>query len=190
MTKQESQSKLEEPQEAELQDSTLSTVSGARRYLPEQHMSVKEIHRLPNGNLDTAFLSLKQIRYIRALKKNYGIVGEACKAASVTRDRYKFWMKNNKTFAAFVSNVEEDVEDYVKAQLMAKVTKGTTHAILSFLKARSKDYSDKVQVSGKLELSPSWYEQTKEGKEEIKEKKQEALDDSVQPKSLPEGNPS
>lgn len=116
----------------------------------------------PDGTIDTMALSQSQMRFISKYIKSNGIVSYACKLARISRDTYYRWLAENKTFEALIQRANEEPLDLVRLKLWEQIQKGNINAITLYLRAHDKAYSDRsLQISGKLELSPSWYEDMK-----------------------------
>jgi len=114
-----------------------------------------------DGSLDTSVLSQNQMRFIAKYIKANGIVSYACKLAKISRDTFYRWMAENKTFEALIQRANEEPLDLVRLKLWEQIQKGNINAITLYLRAHDKSYSERVNISGKLELSPSWYEEMK-----------------------------
>lgn len=117
---------------------------------------------------DAGEISDKQISFLSAFVKARGVVADACKRASVARDTYYRWMKENPAFNALITRAEEEPLDYVKGKLFQKIDQGNITAILAYLRAHDERFGEKVTVNGKLGLSASWYDEI-QGKSEPKQ---------------------
>lgn len=114
-----------------------------------------------DGTFDTSVLSQSQMRFISKYIKSNGIISYACKLAKISRDTFYRWMAENKTFEALIQRANEEPLDVVRLKLWEQIQKGNINAITLYLRAHDKAYSERVSISGKLELSPSWYEDMK-----------------------------
>lgn len=114
-----------------------------------------------DGSYDTSVLSQNQMRFISKYIKANGIISYACKLAKISRDTFYRWMAENKTFEALIQRANEEPLDVVRLKLWEQINKGNINAITLYLRAHDKAYSERVNISGKLELSPSWYEDMK-----------------------------
>lgn len=120
-----------------------------------------------DGTYDTSVLSQNQMRFISKYIRANGIVSYACKIAKISRDTYYRWLAENKTFEAIIRRADEEPLDLVRLKLWEQINKGNINAITLYLKAHDRAYSDRMTVSGKVELTPSWYEDLKAKKAPI-----------------------
>ena len=92
-------------------------------------------------------IKLKKESFLKALHNNLGHISKSCDAANICRATYYKWTKDDEQFKEDVDSVNEGMVDHVEHQLLQKINKGDTTAIIFFLKTNGKDrgYSERQE---------------------------------------------
>ncbi len=75
---------------------------------------------------------------LAALKISLGIVSTACAKVGINRTTYYTWLKKDKSFAAKVSEIEEEALDFAESSLLCQIEAGNTTATIFYLKTKGK----------------------------------------------------
>lgn len=87
--------------------------------------------------------------------KKIPIIEVACQKVSISRASVYRWKTNDKEFAAAVEEAVTEgnalVNDLAESQLLNAIKNGNLTAIIFWLKSRNRRYSDKVELTGRIE---------------------------------------
>lgn len=83
-----------------------------------------------------------KVDLIKILRKNFGIVSDACEKVGVSRTTFYAWIQDDPKFAEEYHDIQEKVLDFGEAALYRGVKEGNTSLIRFFLenKGRSRGY--------------------------------------------------
>lgn len=86
----------------------------------------------------------KRLDFIEALNKSAGNVTKACNMVNISRQTYYNWLDNVDNFKQNVSDVYEQLNDFVESKLVKLIVQETDkklqlQAITLFLKSKAKD---------------------------------------------------
>ena len=86
-------------------------------------------------------IQLKKEVILKALHDNLCHISKSCKAANISRATFYAWQKED------CDAVADGLVDHVEHQLLQKINKGDTTAIIFFLKTKGKDrgYTEKQE---------------------------------------------
>lgn len=102
--------------------------------------------------------------------RQHPIIEYACKKSGVSRAQYYRWMKEDPQFAEEVQKAKQEglevMNDFAESKLLTGITNDNLSAIFYWLKHRHPDYSNKLELTTKHEIS---YTLSEEQKEIIKE---------------------
>lgn len=90
----------------------------------------------------------KKNRMLEALEKSLGVVSTAAKKAEINRSTHYDWLKDDKDYAARVSDIADIALDFAESKLHKLIDDGTPSAIFFFLKCKGKKrgYIEKSEV--------------------------------------------
>ena len=91
--------------------------------------------------------SLKKETFLKILHEKLGHISNSCDAANISRATYYKWLKDDDEFKVNIEAAGEGLVDHVEHQLLQKINKGDTTAIIFFLKTKGKDrgYSERQE---------------------------------------------
>jgi len=98
----------------------------------------------------TAISDPRKLAVIHQLEEQLGVVSYACKAASVSRRTFYYWVANDPDFAKEVDDVINFQVDYVERKLLTNIKEGKEKSIIFYLstKGRHRGYCQRVEVGG------------------------------------------
>ena len=90
---------------------------------------------------------LKKENFLTALQRNLGHISRSCESSNISRATYYKWLKDDEEFKESVEASWEGLVDHVEHQLLTKINKGDTTAMIFFLKTKGKDrgYSERQE---------------------------------------------
>lgn len=80
----------------------------------------------------------KQVEFLKALKEHNGIISYACDKTGVTRTVVARWRKQDVLFSGAFDDIVEDAVDFVEMQLFKHMKRGSTGAVIFYLKTKGK----------------------------------------------------
>ena len=81
---------------------------------------------------------VKQAEFLKELKKHNGIISYACDATGVSRTVVNRWRKQDVLFSGAFDDIVEDAVDFVEMQLFKHMKRGSTGAVIFYLKTKGK----------------------------------------------------
>jgi len=92
-------------------------------------------------------IQLKKESLLKALHDNLCHISKSCEAANISRATFYAWQKEDDKFKEDCDAVADGLVDHVEHQLLQKINKGDTTAIIFFLKTKGKDrgYTEKQE---------------------------------------------
>jgi len=76
---------------------------------------------------------------INALEKSLGVVTTACKNVGIGRTIFYEWIKDDKSFAKEVNDIQNIALDFAESQLHKQIGDGSTIATIFYLKTKGKN---------------------------------------------------
>jgi hypothetical protein len=102
--------------------------------------------------------------------REHPIIQFACKKTGISRAQFYRWIKEDPVFAEEVQKAKQEgldvMNDFAESKLLTGITNDNLSAIFYWLKHRHPDYSNKLELTTRHEIS---YTLTDEQKEIIKE---------------------
>jgi hypothetical protein len=87
---------------------------------------------------------------LEAYKKTFGNVSQSCKIVGINRSTHYEWLNDDEDYKATIEGIEpsEMFLDFVESQLVTKISKGDTTAIIFALKTKGKKrgYIERTEV--------------------------------------------
>ena len=80
----------------------------------------------------------KQAEFLKVLKEHNGIISYACDATGVTRSILARWRRDDVLFDGAYQDIIEDAVDFVEMQLFKHMKRGSTGAVIFYLKTKGK----------------------------------------------------
>ena len=102
---------------------------------------------------DDTNITPRQKAFLVALKASANNVSKACQKCKISRATFYVWCDTNKDFKNEVDYLKESVIDLAEEELMKKIKKGDTTALIFFLKTQGKsrgyiEREEQVNVNG------------------------------------------
>jgi len=93
---------------------------------------------------------IKKESLLKALEQSLGVVTVACKKAGTPRSTFYKWLKEDKDFAAEVSDIENVALDFAESQLHKQISENSTAATIFYLKTKGKQrgYVERQEITG------------------------------------------
>jgi len=111
-----------------------------------------EIKKSVNYKTDT-----KKDQLLKKLESGLGIVTNACRAVSISRETYYSWLRKDPDFKAKADAIKDVVIDFVETKFYQNVRDGDTTAMIFFLKSKGKarGWNEKshIELSGSVGLT-------------------------------------
>ena len=86
--------------------------------------------------------------FLQELEKTRGIIKGACEATGVSRWMVRDWQDRDSVFSQAFDDIVEDAVDFVETQLFAHMKRGSTAAVIFYLKTKGKHrgYVERTEV--------------------------------------------
>ena len=99
----------------------------------------------------------KQIKkaFLEAFEESKGMTTTSCMRVGITKDTLIAWRKKDKKFDAAITAIQEKNKEWVEGKLMTLVERGSTAAIMFYLKCKC-GYQEKqkieVEQTGQIDI--------------------------------------
>lgn len=105
---------------------------------------------MSGGNTQAKETAERKVTFLELFRKKAGIITSTCQATGISRTQYYAWVREDKTFAAAIDDINEQLIDYSESQLMSKIQAGNMTAIIFHLKCKGKKrgWVERQEVSG------------------------------------------
>ena len=96
---------------------------------------------------------MKKEKWLSAFKQSFNRAA-ACEAIGIARSTLWRWLKNDRSFAEKVMEIEESLIDEIEGKLLDLARSGNLQAIKTFLKAKAanRGYTNKVEITQNTRL--------------------------------------
>tara|TARA_R110000803_G_scaffold11275_1_gene33840 strand:- start:104 stop:454 length:351 start_codon:yes stop_codon:yes gene_type:complete len=81
---------------------------------------------------------IKKESLLKSLEQSLGVVTVGCKKAGIPRSTYYKWLKEDKSFAKDVKEIENVALDFAESQLHKQISENSTAATIFYLKTKGK----------------------------------------------------
>lgn len=90
----------------------------------------------------TNLTPIKKEDYLLAYKQAFGNITHACKGCGISRQTYYAWFKEDEKFSAAIKDLEEELNDEMKAELFKLAKSGNIAAIIFWLRRKHPEFMD------------------------------------------------
>lgn len=81
---------------------------------------------------------LLKTAFLQELEKSRGVIKYACDATGLSRDMVSGWQQSDREFSQAFNDIIEGAIDFVESQLFAHMKRGSTAAVIFYLKTKGK----------------------------------------------------
>ena len=110
----------------------------------------EELLEAPGQYLHIEGVTDRQREMLMALEAAFGIVTDAARRININTSTHYRWLKQNEAYKIAVASMHEVRLDFAETQLLERIRKGDTAAIIFFLKTQGKGrgYIERTEVTG------------------------------------------
>lgn len=95
----------------------------------------------------------KKKRVLIHLFENKGLITTACQKVGMHRATFYDWKKSDPEFTKWVNTINDLEVEKVRSKLSELIDDNNTAAIIFYLKSKSKEFKNKVEVKGDVGIS-------------------------------------
>lgn len=110
----------------------------------------EEVLEAPGQYLHIEGITERQREMLMALEAAFGIVMDAARRIHINPSTHYRWLKQNEAYKEAVFSMHEVRLDFAETQLLERIRKGDTAAIIFFLKTQGKGrgYIERAEITG------------------------------------------